>query len=155
MLPFNINHLPMMSIFSQVFFICNINQSHWIACNINLKEWVIYIYDSIAHRTKDVPEIRENDIMSMRHLLPTVMNKGKYFERARLPTKKDTFKAVRVDPQCLAIQDDGASCGMFCLYFLDQIVKSSPLNTITQDNIPPLQKETALSVFANSKLIDR
>ena len=51
------------------------------------------------------------------------MNKAKYFERAGLPKKKDTFKVVRVDPECLAIQDDGASCGMFCLYFLDQIVK--------------------------------
>ena len=154
MLPFNINHFSMMSIFFQVLLICNINQSHWIACKINLKEWVIYIYDSIAHRTKDMSEIRENDIMSMRRLLPKVMNKGKYFERARLPTKKDTFKAVRVDHQCLTIQDDGASCGMFCLYFLDQIVKGSPLNTITQDNIPRLRKETALSVFANSILID-
>ena len=143
-----------MSIFSQVLLICNINQSHWIACKINLKEWIIYIYDSIAHRTKDMSEIRENDIMSMRRLLPKVMNKGKYFERARLSTKKDTFKAVRVDPQ-LAIQDDGASCGMFCLYLLDQIVKGSPLNTITQDDISRLRKETALSVFANSILINR
>ena len=143
-----------MSIFSQVLLICNINQSHWIACKINLKEWVIYIYDSIAHRTKDKPEIRANDIMSMRRLLPTLMNKAKYFERVRLPAKKDTFKAVRVDPQFLATQDDGASCGMFCLYFLDQIVKGSPLNTITQDDIPRLRKETALSVFANSLPVD-
>ena len=87
-----------MFIFSQVFLICNINQSHWIACKINLKELVIYIYDSIAHRTKDMPDIRENDIMSMMRLLPTVMNKGKYFECARLSTKKDTFKAIKVDP---------------------------------------------------------
>ena len=64
MLPFNINHLPMMSIFSQVILICNINQSHWISCKINLKEWVIYIYDSIAHRT-NMPDNRENDIMSV------------------------------------------------------------------------------------------
>ena len=97
-----------------------------------MKEWVIYIYDSIAHRTKDMPENKENDIMSMMRLLPTVMNKDKYFECARLPIKKDTFKAVRVDPQCLEIQDDWASCDMFYLYFLDQIVKGSPLNTITQ-----------------------
>ena len=92
--------------------------------------------------------------MTMRRLLPTVMDKAKYFERAGLPKKNNTFKVVRVDPECLAIQDDGASCGMFCLYFLDQIVKGSPLNTITQEDIPRLRKETALSIFANSTLVD-
>ena len=101
-----------------------------------------------------MPGNRKNDIMSMRRLLPTVMNKAKYFERVGLSKKKDTFKAVRVDPECLAIQDDGASCSMFCLYFLDQIIKGSPLNTITQKDIPRLRKETALFIFSNSTLVD-
>ena len=87
------------------------------------------LFSGLPSRTENC---YDNDIMSMRRLLPWVMNKAKYFERAGLPKKNDTFKAVRVDPECLAIQDDGTSCGMFCLYFLDQIVKGSPLNTITQ-----------------------
>ena len=83
----------------------------------------------------------------MRRLLPWVMNKAKYFERAGLPKKNDTFKAVRVDPECLAIQDDGASCGMFGMYFLDQIIKGSPLNTITPRRHPSTSKRNSLVHF--------
>ena len=63
-------------------------------------------------------------------------------------------KAVRVDPEIVATQNDRASCGMFCLYFLDQIVKGSLLNTIGQQDIPALRKETSLSFFTNSIPID-
>ena len=85
----------MMSIFSQVILICNVNKTYWITCKIDLKEWVIYIYDSITHRTKDIPKKRENEIMSMRRLLPKVMNNVDYVERVGLPKKKDPFKSIQ------------------------------------------------------------
>ena len=97
MLPLNITHLPMISIFSQVFFICNVNQTHWIICEIDLKECVIYIYNCIAQRMKDMPKKRENEIMSIRRLLPKVMNSANYFECVELPKKGITSRPRKVD----------------------------------------------------------
>ena len=37
----------------QVLLVYLVNRSHWITCKIDLKEWVIYIYDSLSHRTKN------------------------------------------------------------------------------------------------------
>ena len=97
---------------------------------MDLKEWIIYIYDSLAHKTKDMPDMRENAIMSMGCFLPKVMQIVGYFEHAGLPKKMDIFKAVKVPLEFVATQDDGGSCGMFCIAFLDHIVKGIPLNTI-------------------------
>ena len=82
-----------------------------------------------------MPEMREDAIMSMRCFLPRVMQSADYFEHAGLPKKLDIFKVVRVDPQFVATQDDGGSFCMFCIAFLDHIVKGIPLNT---NEIPEL-----------------
>ena len=99
-------------------------------------------------------EMRENAIMSMKCFLPKVIQSAGYFEHAGLTKKLDIFKAVRVNLEFVAMQDDGVSCGVFCITFLDHIVKGIPLNTINQKNILELQIETTLSLFANNILVN-
>ena len=99
-------------------------------------------------------EMRENAIMSMKRFLPKVIQSAGYFEHAGLTKKLDIFKAVRVNLEFVAMQDDGVSCGMFCITFLDHIVKGIPLNTISQMDIPALRIEIVLSRFSNSTHVE-
>ena len=85
----------------------------------------VKLYDSLAHKAKYMPEMRENTIMSMRCFLPKVMQNARYFEHTGLPKKMDIFKIVRVVPEFVTTQDDGGSCSMFYIAFLNHIVKVS------------------------------
>ena len=63
--------------------------------------------------------MRENVIMSIRRLLPKVMQNAGYFDHARLQKRVDILKTIRVDLEFMATQNDGANCGMFYIAFLD------------------------------------
>ncbi|XVE73641.1 hypothetical protein DITRI_Ditri11bG0134800 [Diplodiscus trichospermus] len=134
-----------------VLLVCNVNGCHWVTCKIDLKAWVIYIYDSLAHKTEANPEWRERDIMGMRRLLPVVMHRASYFKHAGIEPRYDMFGAVRVPPEDVANQEDSNSCGMFSLVFMDFILKGRQVaQTIGQNDIAELRSNIALQIFANS-----
>ena len=121
-----------------------------MSLKIDLKDWTIYIFDSISYRAADQGWRKERMIMPLRAILPYLMQKAGYFEQAGLQHRMDIFKAVLVPSEQSAKQIDDNSCGVFCLSFLDSIIRGIPISSITQSIVDKLRKDYALEIFLNS-----
>ena len=89
--------------------------------------------------------------MPLRTILPFLMQKAGYFEWADLQLRMDIFKAVLVLSEESAKQIDDNSCGVFCLSFLDSIIRGlSIFGQITQPIVDKLRKDYAFEIFLNS-----
>ena len=109
------------------------------------------IFDSIAYRANDQRWRKERNIMSLRAILLYLMQKTRYFERASLQPRMDIFKAVLVPNEQSAKQIDDDSCGVFCLSFLDSIIRGLPIfGRVTQAIVDKLRKDYAFEIFLNS-----
>ena len=63
----------------------------------------------------------------------------------------DIFKAVLVPSEESAKQIDDDSCGVFCLSFLDSIIRGLPISDhTTQAIIDKLSKDYAFEIFLNN-----
>ena len=89
-------------------------------------------------------------IMPLRAILPYLMQKAGYFEQAGLQHRMDIFKVVLVPSEQSAKQIDDNSCGVFCLSFLDSIIRGIPISSITQSIVDKLKTDYALEVFLNN-----
>ena len=67
-------------------------------------------------------------IMPLRAILPYLIQKAGYFEQAGLQHRMDIFKAFLVPNEQSAKQIDDNSCGVFCLSFLDSIIRGIPID---------------------------
>ena len=117
---------------------------------IDLKEWTIFIFDSISYRATDEGWRKERRIMPLRAILPYLLQRAGYFERAGIEPQMDIFKAFLVFTEQSAKQIDDDSCGVFCLSFLDRIIRGLPISRITQSVVDKLRKKYALEIFLNS-----
>ena len=121
-----------------------------MSLKIDLKDWTIYIFDFISYKAADQGWRKERMIMPLRAILPYLIQKAGYFEQARLQHRIDIFKAFLVPSKQSAKQIDDNSCGVFCLSFLDSIIRGIPIFSITQLIVDKLRKEYALEIFLNS-----
>ena len=118
---------------------------------IDLKDWTILIFDSISYRDTDQGWRKEQTIMPLRAILLFFMQKTWYFERAGLQPWMDIFKAVLVSSEESAKQIDDNSCGVFCLSFLDSLIRGLPISgRITQPIVDKLRKDYAFEIFLNN-----
>ena len=117
---------------------------------IDLKEWTIFIFDSISYRATDEGWRKERRIMPLRAILPYLLQRAGYFERVGIEPRMDIFKAFLVPTEQSAKQIDDHSCGVFCLSFLDRIIRGLPISRITQSVVDKLRKEYALEIYLNS-----
>ena len=117
---------------------------------IDLKEWTIFIFDSISYKATDEGWRKERRIMPLRAILPYLLQRAGYFERVGIEPQMDIFKAFLVPSEQSAKQIDDDSCGVFCLSFLDSIIRGLPISRITQSVVDKLRKEYALEIFLNS-----
>ena len=118
---------------------------------IDLKDWTIYIFDSISYKAEDQGWRKERRIMPLRAILPFFMQKAGYFQRARIQPRLDIFKAVLVPSEEFAKQIDDNSCGVFCLSFLDSIIRGLSISgRTTQAIVDKLRKDYAFEIFLNS-----
>ena len=118
---------------------------------IDLKDWTILIFNSISYRATDQGWRKERIIMPLRAILPFLMQKARYFERASLQPRMDIFKAVLLPSEESVKQIDDNSCGVFCLSFLDSIIRRLPISgRITQVIIDKLRKDYAFEIFLNN-----
>ena len=118
---------------------------------IDLKDWTIYIFDSIFYKATDQGWRKERAIMSFRVILPDFIQQAGYFQRAGIQPRMDIFKAVLVPSEESAKQIDDNSCGVFCLSFLDSIIRGlSITGRTTQAIIDKLRKDYAFEIFLNS-----
>ena len=63
----------------------------------------------------------------------------------------DIFKAILVPSKESAKQIDDDNCGVFCLSFLDSIIRGLPIFCrTTQAIVDKLQKDYAFEIFLNS-----
>ena len=118
---------------------------------IDLKDWTIYIFDSISYRAEDQGWRKEKRIMPLRAILPFLMQKAGYFKRAGIQPRMDIFKVVLVPSEESAKQIDDNSCGVFCLSFLDSIIRGLSISSRTsQAVVDKLRKDYAFEIFLNS-----
>ena len=95
--------------------------------------------------------MKEQNIMPLKAILSYLMQQGGYFERAGLQPRMDIFKIVLVLNEQFTKQIDDYSCGMFCLSFLDSIIRGLSISSrITQAIIYKLRKDYAFKIFLNS-----
>ena len=90
-------------------------------------------------------------MMPLRAILPYLLQQPRYFKQAGREPKIDIFKAVLVPTEEVAIQIDDQSCGVFCLAFLDNIIRGLPIfDRITQSVVNKLKCDYAFQIFLNS-----
>ena len=140
-----------MNYYFQILLVCLVNNSHWISYKLNLKIQVIYIYDSLAHKTKDEPFRRERDIMCLRWILTLLLQSVVYFQQAGLELRQDMFDAMWLPLVDVIPLFDGNNFDMFCLAFLDSIVYGLSIRgMISQKKIADLHLDKVLQIFLNS-----
>ena len=89
--------------------------------------------------------------MPLRVILSFFMQKTRYFEWAGLQPRMNIFKAVLVLSEESVKQIDDNSYGVFCLSFLDSIIRGLPISDrITQSIVDKLKKHYAFEIFLNS-----
>ena len=81
---------------------------------------------------------------------PLPYAEGWILRAAGLQHRMDIFKAVLVPSEESAQQIDDNSCGVFCLSFLDSIIRGIPVSSITQSIVDKLRKDYVLEIFLNS-----
>ena len=69
-------------------------------------------------------------------ILPSLMQQAGYFEWVRLQPWMDIFKAVLIQSKQSAKQIEDDSCGVFCLSFLDSIIRGLPISDRTIQDDP-------------------
>ena len=127
-----------------------VSHGHWMTLKIDLKDWTIYIFDSISYRAEDQGWRKERRIMPLRAILPFLMQKAGYFQRVGIEPRMDIFKAVLVPSEESAKQIDDDSCDVFCLSFLDSIIRGLPISgCTTQAIVDKLRKNYAFEIFLN------
>ena len=145
-----IDYWAIISTFIQVLLVV-VSHGHWMTLKIDLKDWTIYIFDSISYRAEDQGWRKERRIMPLRAILPFLMQKAGYFQRAGIQPRLDIFKAVLVPSEESAKQIDDNSCGVFCLSFLDSIIRGLSISgRTTQAIVDKLMKDYAFEIFLNS-----
>ena len=128
-----------------------VSYGHWMTLKIDLKDWTILIFDSISYRAINQEWRKERTIMPLREILSFLMQKAGYFEWADLQPRMDIFKAVLVPSEESAKQIDDNSCGVFCLSFLDSIIRELSISgRITQPIVYKLRKDYAFEIFLNN-----
>ena len=79
------------------------------------------------------------------------MQKAGYFQRVGIQPRMDIFKVVLVPSEESAKQIDDDNCGVFCLSFLDSIIRGlSITGRTTQAIVDKLRKDYAFKIFLNS-----
>ena len=79
------------------------------------------------------------------------MQQAGYFDRACIQPQMDIFKAVLVPSEQSTKQIDDDSYGVFCLSFLDSIIRGLPISDrITQAIVDKLRKNYSLEIFLNN-----
>ena len=145
-----IDYWAINSTFIQVLLVV-VSHDHWMTLKIDLKDWTIYIFDSISHRAEDQGWRKERRIMPLRAILPFLMQKAGYFQRAGIEPRMDIFKAVLIPSKESAKQIDDNSCGVFCLSFLDSIIRELSISgRTTQAIVDKLRKDYAFEIYLNS-----
>ena len=128
-----------------------VSHEHWMTLKIVLKDWTILIFDFISYRATDQGWRKEQTIMPLRVILPFLIQKAWFFEQAGLQPQMDIFKAVLVPSEESAKQIDDNSCGVFCLSFLDSLIRGlSIFGRITQPIVDKLKKDYAFEIFLNN-----
>ena len=91
--------------------------------------------------------------MPLRAILPFLMQKVGYFQWAGIEPQMDIFKAVLVPSEESAKQIDDNSCGVFCLSFLDSIIRELSISgRTTQAIVDKLRKDYAFEIYLNSTI---
>ena len=89
--------------------------------------------------------------MPLSAILLYLMQQAGYFEWVGLQPRMDNFKAVLVPSEQSAKQIDDDSCGVFCLSFLDSIIRGLSISSCTiQAIVDKLRKDYAFEIYLNS-----
>ena len=103
---------------SHVVTFANVNSNHWVTIHYNPMENILWVYDPL-HSNDTIYEVGEN---------------MKRWVEAEAETKNHHIDAVMVRPRYWKRQEDGTSCGLFCLEFASSLVG----NLQTDERLDPM-----------------
>ncbi|TXG61149.1 hypothetical protein EZV62_012512 [Acer yangbiense] len=136
-------------LYTQLLIPCCVGEpdGHWILCKVDLLDRHISICDPTGAKKKSNYGERFKQVMPLRQLIPSIMNKcGFYSNRGEVPRGSIFSVGRQIIPQ----QVDNCSCGVFiCKYAETAIVKSADWNW-GQKDMPKFRKEIAFDIYNNS-----
>ncbi|KAK0577975.1 hypothetical protein LWI29_003153 [Acer saccharum] len=131
--------------------LCGGTRRHWILCKVNLLDRHIGIFDPTASKkSKKNPFERFRQVMPLRRLLPSIMNRcGFYSSRSEKPRGSMFTVGVSSNPK-IPQQVDDCSCGVFIAKYAETaIVKKADWNW-DQKEMADYRKELAFQIYINS-----
>ncbi|TXG62180.1 hypothetical protein EZV62_013543 [Acer yangbiense] len=140
-------------LYTQLLIPCCVGEpdGHWILCKVNLLDRHIGIFDPTATKKKKKnPFERFRQVMPLRRLLPSIMNRcGFYSSRSEKPRGSMFTVGVSSNPK-IPQQVDDCSCGVFIAKYAETaIVKKADWNW-GQKEMADYRKELAFQIFINS-----
>ncbi|KAK3198578.1 hypothetical protein Dsin_021993 [Dipteronia sinensis] len=123
---------------------------HWILCKVDLLDWHISIFDPTGAKKKNIQVERFSQLMPLRRLLPSIMNRCGFFSNRSEKPRGSMFTIGVSSNQKIPQQVDKCSCGVFiCKYAEMAIVKKADWNW-GQKEMSDFRKEIAFEIFNNS-----
>ncbi|KAK0590900.1 hypothetical protein LWI29_032939 [Acer saccharum] len=140
-------------LYTQLLIPCCVGEpdGHWILCKVNLLDRHIGIFDPTASKkSKKNPFERFRQVMPLRRLLPSIMNRcGFYSSRSEKPRGSMFTVGVSSNPK-IPQQVDDCSCGVFIAKYAETaIVKKADWNW-GQKEMADYRKELAFQIYINS-----
>ncbi|KAK0601048.1 hypothetical protein LWI29_020875 [Acer saccharum] len=136
-------------LYTQLLIPCCVEEpdGYWILCKVDLLDHHISICDPTRAKKKSNHGERYKQVMPLRRLLPSIMNKcGFYSNKGKIPRGSMFSVGRQITPH----QVDSCSCGVFiCKYAETAIVKSADWNW-GQKDMPKFRKEIAFDIYNNS-----
>ena len=123
---------------------------HWILCKVDLSQWSIVIYDSLSYKIPAESTYRENQVMPLRYLLPSVLAKSGYFEEKHMERKWDCFSIQIMNHKSIPTQKDDSSCGGFVCKYVDCIIRKGVSWNWRLSDIHKMRREYAFAIFCNA-----
>ena len=123
---------------------------HWILCKVNLLDRHIGIFDPTGSKKKNMPFERFKQVMALRRLLPSIMNRcGFFLSRSEKPRGSMFTVGVSSNPK-IPQQVDDCSCGVFiCKYVETAVVKKANWSWNPKE-MADYRKELAFQIYHNS-----
>ncbi|KAK2638395.1 hypothetical protein Ddye_026190 [Dipteronia dyeriana] len=139
-------------LYTQLYVPCCVGEpdGHWILCKVDLLDHHITIFDPIGAKTKSIQVEHFRQLMLLRRLLSSIMNKYGFFSNRSEKPRGVVFTVLVSSNQMIPQQVDKCSCGVFiCKYAETSIFKKGNWKW-GQKEMNDFRKEMASQIYNNS-----
>ncbi|KAK0603167.1 hypothetical protein LWI29_002107 [Acer saccharum] len=139
-------------LYTQLLILCCVGEpdGHWSLCKVNLLDRHIGIFVPIGAKKKKNLFERFKQVMPLRQLLSSIMNKCGFFSSRSEKPRGSMFTVGVLSNPKIPQQVDNCSCGVFiCKYTETAIVKKADWNW-GQKEMADYRKEITFQIYNNS-----